>query len=442
MPTAPVGLGPLPRRLFARVFPWLLAAMAGVAEGAPTLPSPAQVAWQELECGMLVTFGMGTFLERESGDGQESPDRFNPVEYDARQWARAAASAGARLLMVPAKGRDGFCLWPSRWTEHSVRASSWREGQGDVIREVATACREAGLRLGLWYPLLDRHEPTAANATAYNRFLQGQLGELLSDHGEVAELWLDAGDGRSQWNGLETVDLGALLQLARHLQPRMVVTGVGPDARSLGAEAVVLRDEEASVQPVGPESWWPRLFPGQARVWRPVERLVTLRPSSFYRAREDGRLLSVAQLTDAFLRSVGRNAFLLLSVPANPRGLIPEGDVRRLAEFGAVRRPWSGSGVVATSGAGMELVLALTPPREIQTLMVGEDIAQGERVQRFLLEIREAGGSEWRVAHEGRSIGHKQVVQIAARPLEAIRLRVLESVGTPVIRRLAGCPAP
>lgn len=438
----PIGLSHLSRRFAHWLLSWLLGAAVGLAEDPAILPSPAHAAWQKLELGMLVTFGLGTFLERESGDGQDSPARFNPVEFNARQWARAAASSGARMLMVTVKGPDGFCLWPSRWTEHSVRASPWREGLGDVVREVATACRETGLRLGLWFPLRDRHEPSAANASAYNCFLQRQLAELLTDYGEVAELWLDDGDGDWDDQALKSVDFGALLQLARHLQPRMVVTGAGPDARSLDGQAVVLRDEETSVQRVGTEPWWSQCFSGQQQVWRPLERLVSLRPSPFYRTREDGRLLSLAQLTDAYLRSVGRNTFLLLNVPATPRGLIAEGDVRRLVEFGAACRALSGNGGWETSGEGLELVLTLTPPREIGALVAEEDIARGELVKRFLLETREAGGGEWQVAHEGRVLGRKQIVQFTARRLEAVRLRVLESSNTPVIRRLAACPAP
>lgn len=414
----------------------------GLAEESPVLPSPAQAAWQDLEFGVLVRFGMDTFPGREAGGDPGSPGRFDPAELDPAQWARTATAAGARLLMVTVKERDGFCLWPSRFTEYSVRAASWREGQGDVLREVSAACSRAGLRLGLWFPLEDRHEPTAANPAAYTQFLQGQLAEVLTDYGEVTELWLDAGEAPGISPGVAGVDLMALLRLARHLQPRMVVTGAGPDARSLTAEATVLRDQEPSVQPVGPEAWWAQVAPGRERFWRPVERLVNLRPSPFYRAREDSRLLSVTQLTEAGLRSVGHNAFLLLNVPAAPTGLIAEWDVRRLVEFGAVIRPWSGDGLPQTSGEGAEVVLALNPPREVGEIVAGEDIRRGERVKRFLLETREPGGTGWRVVHEGRVLGRKQIVRFNPRRLEAVRLRVLESEGTPVIRQLAAVPAP
>lgn len=422
---------------------WLVAvASARTRAESSVLPSRGQAAWQDLQFGVLVRFGLATYLEADTGEGEESVTLFAPDQFDALQWSRGARRAGARYLMVTVKGRDGFCLWPSRRTEYSVRAAPWRDGQGDVLREVSAACRESDLRLGLWFPLEDRHEPSAANPAAYNEFLQGQLAELLTDYGEVAELRLQAGESGSAPPLMAGVDLGGLLQLARHLQPRMVVTGIGPDARSLDAGEVVLREEEFSGQPVGSEAWWGRLFPGRDRVWRPVERLVNLRPSPFYRARENNRLLSVAQLTDDWLRSVGRNASLLLSVPAMPTGLLAEGDVRRLQELGAAIRPWSMPDLPAVAGEGEELSLSLSPPREVEGMFVAEDLLHGERVKRFLLEVREPGGDGWRVVHEGRVLGHLQMVRFNPRQVEAVRLRVLESEGHPTIRRLAVVPVP
>jgi alpha-L-fucosidase len=425
-----------------RLFPCVAAGTVEAVEGSPVLPSAAQLAWQDLEFGVLVRYGMNAFLGGEADHQRDATARFDPAELDPYPWARAAADAGARLLMVTVKERDGFCLWPSRMTEYSVRASPWRDGQGDLLREVSAACRSTGLRLGLWYPLHDRHEPTAANPAAYNEFLQGQLAELLIDYGEVAELWLDGGTDAEPGTALAGVDLGALLGLARHLQPRMLVTGVGPDARSLPMEAIVIRDQESSVQPVGSEPWWARLFPGRDQVWRPVERLVNLRPSSFYRAREDGRLLSVTQLTEVWLDSVGHNASLLLSVPATPSGRIAAPDVRRLREFGAAIRPLSTNTLPETSGTGDQVLLLLKPPREVAAIVAQEDLGGGERIQRFVLETREPGETEWRVVHEGRVLGHKRIVEFNPRLLEAIRLRTLKSSDSPMIRQLAVVPAP
>ena len=158
-------------------------------------PSPQQLAWQEAELTMFLHFGVNTFTDREWGDGTESPEIFSPADLDTRQWVQVAKDAGFKYMILTAKHHDGFCLWPSKYTEHSVKNSPWKEGKGDVVRELADACGEARLRLGMYLSPWDRHEPSYGDSPVYNEYFKKQLTELLTDYGEVAEVWFDGACG-------------------------------------------------------------------------------------------------------------------------------------------------------------------------------------------------------------------------------------------------------
>src|SRR4030042_740797 len=166
-----------------------------VQSAANIVPSPNQVAWQEMEFIAFAHFGMNTFTDREWGEGTESPSLFNPSDFDARQWVRVFKDAGMRMVIVTAKHHDGFCLWPSRSPGNRVKSNPWREGKGDAVREVAEACRKAGLKLGIYLSPWDRHEPTYGDSPAYNEHFRRQLRELLTDYGEVGEVWFDGACG-------------------------------------------------------------------------------------------------------------------------------------------------------------------------------------------------------------------------------------------------------
>lgn len=370
------------------------AGRGGEPEGL-VLPSPQQVAWQGLEVTARISFGMNTFTEREEGDGQDSPARFNPPDLAPRQWMQALKAAGAGLVILTAKHHEGFCLWPSRFTEYSVRRSPWREGRGDVVHETARAAAALGLRFGLYFPLCDRHEPAAANPAAYQHFLRNQLRELLTDYGEITVLWLDPNCHHAAPRSCPRVDRAALVQVVRDLQPRTLVAGMGPDIRSLSAEAVIRRDEEGNVQPLGDDSWWTVLFPRQARVWFPVERRVSLRPNWFYRARDDGRLKTLPQLVELYRRTVDRDGVLLLNVAVDPTGRLPDGDFRRLVSFGAELERLDAAKLKETSGSGKTVALDLEESTAVNQVILGENILRGQRVRHYLIEAAE--GDEWKV---------------------------------------------
>jgi alpha-L-fucosidase len=353
-----------------------------VRTAADTVPTSNQLAWQEMEFVAFAHFGMNTFADREWGEGTEDPALFNPTDFDARQWVKVLKDAGAKMLILTAKHHDGFCLWPSRYTNHSVKSSPWRGGRGDVVMEVADACREAGLKVGIYLSPWDRHEPTYGDSPAYNEHFRNQLRELLSGYGEITEVWFDGACGEGPNGKRQEYDWPSYYRIVRELQPRAVIFGMGPDIRWVGTESGYGRETEWSVVPVKirdqapaadsadapgaisdggekPAGRWGRssrrfslddlFLPGdmtapdlgsreklkeaRALAWYPAEADVSIRPGWFYHAKEDGEVKSPEKLLDIYFSSVGRNSVLLLNVPPDRRGRINENDARSLMEL-------------------------------------------------------------------------------------------------------------
>ncbi len=387
-------------------------------------PTPEQAAWQDLEFIGFAHFGINTFTDREWGEGNEDPSLFNPTELDAGQWVRALKAAGIKLLILTAKHHDGFCLWPSRYTEHSVKSSPWRGGKGDVVREVADACRQGGIKFGVYLSPWDRHEPTYGSP-AYNQHFLNQLRELLTGYGPTAEVWFDGACGEGPNGKRQEYDWDAYYRLVRELQPQALIAICGPDIRWVGNESGVAREDESSVQPAGDGGWR----------WYPAECDVSIRPGWFYHAAEDAQVKTLEQLLDIFYQSVGRNSVLLLNVPPDPRGLIHENDVQRLAEFGAEIERRFGKSLAETRGRGRVVELALGQPSVIDHVIVMEAIRHGERVRAWAVEG--LAGGEWKEICRGRVIGHNRIMRVTPVEVSAIRLRCLECEGEPIIRKLA-----
>jgi alpha-L-fucosidase len=422
------------RVAFCLVGCWLLSGSGLLAGSELPRPTPEQLDWQEMEVIAFAHFGMNTFTDREWGDGKEDPRAFNPTAFDARQWVGACKAAGVKLLILTAKHHDGFCLWPSKYTEHSVKNSPWREGKGDVVKEVAEACRQGGLKVGLYLSPWDRHERSYGDSPAYNEHFRNQLRELLTQYGEVTEVWFDGACGEGPNGKRQEYDWLSYYQLVRTLQPRALIAICGPDIRWVGNENGLARENEASDQPVGGESWQAAMHPGQTRIWFPAECDVSIRPGWFYHAKEDGNVKSLAQLLDIYYQSVGRNAVLLLNVPPDRRGLIHENDARRLAEFGAEIRRRFGGGVAEMTGRGSTVRLSLERATPIDHIVLMEDIRRGERVKDYTVEV--LAGSEWKEVRHGQVIGHKQIIRFDPVEVSAVRLRLIRAEGDPLIRRL------
>lgn len=416
----------------------------------PPLPSPAQLAWQRGELTMFFHFGVNTFTDREWGDGRESEQLFNPTALDARQWTRTARAAGFKLLILTAKHHDGFCLWPSRYTEHSVKNAPWKGGRGDVVREFVDACRAEGLKVGLYLSPWDRNH-RAYGSDAYNDYFVHQLTELLNNYGPVDEMWFDGACGEGPNGKKQVYDWPRYYATIRRLAPQALIAISGPDVRWVGNESGVARVGESSVQPdaAGPD--------GKPRTkWYPAECDVSIRPGWFYHAKEDEKVKPLAKLMEIYFASVGRNSVLLLNVPPDRRGLLANADVQRLGEFAAaVRGVRQGQIKVkaATASEGepakaidgdLATYWAATPGATTGTLEldfgraqtlnavnVQEPLELGERTAKYRIDAQLDG--RWLTLVRGTVIGHRNLHAVDKTTTQRLRLVIDSARASPCI---------
>jgi len=414
--------------------------------GRRPVPSTAQLLWQRDELALFAHFGINTFTNREWGDGTESPALFNPTALDARQWTRAARAAGFRTVVLTAKHHDGFCLWPTATTCHSVASSPFRGGDGDVVRELADACRADQLRLGLYLSPWDRNAE-GYGTDGYNDFYVEQLTELLSNYGAVHEVWFDGANGEGASGRRQVYDWPRYWAVVRRLQPEAVIfSDAGPDIRWIGNERGVAGETNwSTVDPaVVP-------FPGatgpavermlqvgdpNGRVWRPGETDTSIRPGWFWHPAEDTRVRSVADLVALYDSSVGRNSKLLLNVPPTTAGLLHDTDVARLAGMRqalsarfarnlAHGRPATWRSVGARGG---EVIVDLGRATPVRTVVLEEDITRGQVIARWSLEGERNGA--WLAIATGTTIGNKRIVP-AAGQFQRVRLTIADAVAPP-----------
>ena len=412
-------------------------------------PSAAQLAWQRDELAMFLHFGVNTFTNREWGDGKEDPAIFNPTQLDARQWARAARAGGFRMLIITAKHHDGFCLWPTATTKHSVASSPFRSGQGDVVREVADACRAEGLRFGVYLSPWDRNNPTYGDSPRYNALYAEQLTELLTRYGPVAEVWFDGANGEGPNGKRQVYDWPRVHGIVRGLQPDAVMfSDAGPDVRWCGNERGIAGDPNWST--MNPERVPYAGFDGpgtgdalqhgdpNGSVWRPAEADVSVRPGWFYHPAEDARVRSVDNLVDLYFSSVGRNSKLLLNVPPTPSGLLHDTDAERLAAF----RTTLSSMFLANAGRGAAVAWRVTGPRSAEAEMhfgretavsivrLEENIAVGQTVVRYALYGADNGGA-WRELARGSTIGYAKLDRFPSTRVSRLKLVIEDAIEAP-----------
>lgn len=450
------------------------------------IPSPQQKAWQELEYVGFIHFGINTFTDREWGDGTEDPDQFNPTEFDATQWVDTFKKAGINMLILTCKHHDGFCLWPSEYTEHSVKTSAWKDGMGDVVRDVADACHAAGIKFGVYLSPWDRNHPEYGNSPVYNEYFRNQLTELLTEYAPVDEVWFDGANGEGPNGKRQEYDWLSYYSLIRRLAPNAVIAIMGQDIRWVGNESGVAKETEWSVRviPEGDDvhpqfTMNGSLVEGSYRfldqeeddertsgglVWFPSESDVSIRPGWFYHADQDDDVKTLDHLLDIYYKSIGRNSVLLLNLPPDTRGLIHENDVERLIEFrnaidetyahdlsdGASARASEVRGNDDTFAASRVLdddphtywavddgqeqgVLEITLPqaRTFDVVLLQEPIELGQRVAEFHVEAKIDG--EWEKIAEGTTIGYKRLLRIEPVTASAIRVSITKSRGCPLI---------
>jgi len=437
----------------------------------PVLPIPTarQLQWQSVELSLFLHFGMNTFTDREWGQGTEDPSTFNPLRLNAGQWAQLAARAGFGRLILTAKHHDGFCLWPSRYTEHSVRSSPWKEGKGDVVREFTDACRKAGLQAGLYLSPWDRHEPSYGDSPAYNAFYAAQLRELLTLYGPVAEMWFDGACGEGPNGKVQVYDFPLFRALVRQLQLAAVMfSDEGPDVRWVGNEKGFAGETcwsmmDRSKVKMGTENTG-YLNEGEPEGpdWVPAECDVSIRKGWFWHPEESPKPL--AELLDIYFRSVGRNGILLLNVPPNREGRIDRADEERLLEFKsavdaifaknlALRRPATASQIrsgsldfgpdravdgntvtfwaVGDSARQAWIEISLDKEAGFNVVRIEEPVALGQRIASYRIEIPD--GTGWRTIAKGTTVGKKKLDLFLEVRADRIRLVIEKARSCPLV---------
>lgn len=410
-------------------------------------PSQQQLEWQKLELTAFLHFGINTFTNREWGDGKEDPKLFNPTQLDAEQWARTLKEAGFKMVILTAKHHDGFCLWPTETTRHSVASSPWKEGKGDVVKELKEACDKYGLKFGVYLSPWDRNAACYGDSPEYNKFFVKQLTELLTNYGEIHEVWFDGACGEGPNGKKQVYDWDTFYKTIQQLQPNAVMAIMGDDVRWVGNEKGFGRETEWSATALVPgiynradsinkalglrnksEDLGSRDLLARANelFWYPSEVDVSIRPGWFYHSTEDNQVKSLAHLVDIYFESVGYNSVLLLNIPPDTRGLIHENDVQRLRELGeyidrTFATDYSQDGnrkIVGKEGDSFEITMTENVP--INTLMLQENIAEGQRIEEFTVEASING--VWETIAEGTTVGYKRLVRF--NDIVADKLRV------------------
>ncbi len=406
----------------------------GLSQTELARPTKQQLEWQDMELGVFCHFGINSFHDKEWSDGTLDPASFNPTELDAEQWVKAARDAGAKYFMLTAKHHDGFCLWQTSTTDYSVKRSPWRGGKGDVVKEVADACRKYGVKFGVYLSPWDRHEPCYKDKKAYDEFYKRQLEELLTGYGKLVEVWFDgAGSAGREY------DWPRIIALVRKHQPNAMIFNMGePTIRWVGNEDGVapypcwntVRKEDVLKFNQGKGKAGP-----EGSVWLPAECDGRIRRNWFWHSDDARTLKSVSQLMGMYYRSVGHGCNLLLNVGPDRRGLYPEQDAARLRQFGKeIARRFSKS-LASTSGKGDQLSISFPQPTWVDHAITLEAIQNGERVRKYFIEVLVE--NKWRTVAEGTAIGHKKIDRFPAVQTNCIQLRCVESKGEPQIRRFA-----
>ncbi len=451
------------------------------------VPSERQLAWHEMEYYMFVHFTVNTFTDKEWGYGDENESVFNPSSLDCRQWARVAKEAGMKGIIITAKHHDGFCLWPSEFTEHSVRNSPWKDGKGDVLSDLRKACDEYGLKMGVYLSPWDRNS-AVYGTPEYLDYYRKQLRELLTKYGDIFEVWFDGANGGDGYYGgaRETrridnktyYDWPNTHAIVRELQPGAVMfSDAGPDVRWVGNESGM-----------GSLTNWcllnkDEMYPGGdfARIlgeghedgnyWVPAEVDVSIRRGWFYHEAQDSMVRSPENLMELYYSSVGRNSNLLLNIPPDRRGLLHENDVKSLLAFRELRENefsselalgkkvsssasrgksfkaqnvndgnpetyWSAPDNVSSASVTIDL----GSETEVNRILLQEYIKLGQRVQEFTVEAFTDSG--WTLLLDGTTIGHKVIRKLPVVKTSQIRVNIIKSKACPVISNIEIYRAP
>lgn len=424
-----------------------------VTMAAQLVPTKQQLAWQQLEMTAFLHFGVNTFTGREWGDGTENPSIFNPTALDAEQWVRTLKDSGFKLVILTAKHHDGFCLWPTKTTTHCVASSKWKEGKGDVVKALRDACTKYNLKFGVYLSPWDRNASCYGDSPRYNDFFIQQLTELLSNYGQVDEVWFDGACGEGPNGKKQVYDWTRILETIHKLQPQAVTSIMGDDVRWVGNEQGFGRETEWSASALIPGSY-PQAKDGQKRLklrattkdlgsrdilkkatelsWYPSEVDVSIRPGWFYHTEQDSKVKSLKQLVNIYFKSVGYNSVLLLNIPPNRQGLISEADVSRLKEFSTYIKQTFAKNEIINGNKNWKAspknsrIYKVKKNSKINVIVLQEDIRKGQRTESF--EIEAFTNNHWEIIGKGTTIGYKRMILLEdAISTEKLRITINES---------------
>ncbi|MCH5339379.1 MAG: alpha-L-fucosidase [Acetatifactor sp.] len=454
------------------------------------VPDKRQIEFQKLEFYSFVHFTVNTFTDREWGDGTESPSVFRPEKLDAEQWVRAVKSAGMKGLILTCKHHDGFCLWPSKYTTHTVEYSPYKNGRGDVVKEVSEACSKYGIKFGVYLSPWDRNCPLYGQGKAYDDYFINQLTELLTGYGPVFSVWFDGACGEGPNGKRQYYDWERYYARIRELQPDACISVCGPDVRWCGNEAGDTRIAEWSVVPerakdseiIAEKSQRSddeefRLRKVDARdadlgsrellknenklIWYPAEVNTSIRPGWFWHKSEDDKVRSLEELVHIYYHSVGGNATFLLNIPPTREGLFHENDVKRLEELGRYLESAFRKNLLETAQLSVDgyegdhdidavrtddyekyfygkkgcttatITVKWDKPVCIGNIVIKENILCSQRVESFAVDIFANGAFE--EIYRGTVIGYKRIIPLNSVTTDCVRIRITDSRTEPTV---------
>lgn len=435
------------------------------------VPTEAQVEWQKMGYYMFVHFGPNTFTDLEWGSGSENPEVFDPESLDCDQWAQTAKSAGMKGIIITAKHHDGFCLWPSKYSTHTIRESKWRDGKGDVLRELSEACKKYDLKFGIYLSPWDRNHPDYGTPE-YNQVFASMIEEVLTGYGPVFEFWLDGANGEGPNGRKQVYDWDLFHKTIYKYQPNTIIfSDIGPGCRWVGNEdGIAGTTNWSTINAAGfePGAGAPDrkiLNEGQegGTAWVPAECDVSIRPGWFYSAATDDKVKSLDHLMKIYYGSIGRNGNLLLNIPVDRRGLIHGNDSARLMEFknqidknfeeniasDSKVSVYQGEQLLSKSekfltdgnfesyysgpanDQSISFEIDLKDAREITCILLQEYIPLGQRVKKFSVEYWD--GNKFVKVDEQTTIGFKRILQFPKVNTSRVRINILESLSCPLI---------
>ena len=448
------------------------------------VPSDKLISYQQMELIGFIHFTVNTFTDKEWGYGDEKPDIFNPSLLNVEQWVETAKSVGMKELILTAKHHDGFCLWPSQYTEHSIKKSPYKSGKGDIVKEFVEACRKHGLKVGLYLSPWDRNHKDYGKPE-YILYYHNQLRELLTQYGEINEIWFDGANGGDGYYGgsNETRKIDSktyynwenIFSLVKELQPDIkIFSDAGPDVHWIGNEkgfagSTFWSTINTDSLVVGiPKTKYLNSGDPEGKKWIVGQCDVSIRPGWFYHQAQDSLVKTPQQLIDIYYKSVGRNAILLLNLPPDKRGLIHENDIIALKGFKEImdetfavnltegasvlvknyrlnHKKFAPENVLDDNGdtywatndsiLSSDLIIQLSEEKEFDRILIQEPIEYGQRISQFEVEIMD--NNNWKSVFQGTTIGYKRLIRIPAVKASNIRLRILKANNTIAISKFA-----